>query len=139
MGRGFTRLPDPAKATDETETKMPDGVEWALVTTTEDLMNESHNLAQIAWEFREHRRSWTHPAARAALQHMAEKCSDWAQEAAVESTRGDTADRLDALQLALQRRQAARLTFRHWWQRSQLWNENRMKPVPVSVWDGATQ
>lgn len=112
---------------------MPDGVEWSLVMVTEDLCSETRLLEDIADEFRFQAKSWTHPAARAHLSRMAVDISNWSQEAATESTRGDFSTRMEALQLAINRRRAASSTLQEWWEKSQLYNANRIRPVPQTV------
>lgn len=111
----------------------PGGAEWGMVAVTEDLMEQSRELAQLAWEFRQEARSWTIPAAKVELEAIAAHITSWAQTAALETTRGDYWARFDALQDALGQAQAARVALREWWQRGELWNSHRLRPVPATV------
>lgn len=107
--------------------------EWGLVTVTEDLMAASRDLAQLAWEFGQEARSWTVPAGREQLQLLQAHLTTWAQEAALASAQGDYYTRLEAVQLAHHRREAARLSLRTWWERGELWNSHRLRPIPASI------
>lgn len=107
--------------------------EWGLVTVTEDLITASRQLSALASDFQTEARAWTHPAGRAQLEQLALTVADWSQLAALESGRGDYWSRLEALRLATARREVSQLGLAQWWQRGELWNAHRLRPVPASV------
>lgn len=111
----------------------PLGAEWGLVAVTEDLMAASRDLAQLSWEFGQEAKGWTVPAGREQLELLQRHLTTWAQEAALASATGDYYSRLDALQLAHHRREAAQLALRRWWETGELWNSHRVRPVPSSI------
>lgn len=111
----------------------PGGAEWGLVAVTVDLGDASRTLGQLAFDFRQEARSWTHPAGRGQLEDIASELTTQAQAAALASSAGDYWERFDALKLAHARIAAARYTLRLWWQRGELWNSHRVRPVPASI------
>ena len=117
---------------------MPGGFDWGLVAVTTDLSNESRELAQLAWEFRREARSWSHPGGRGELERIARELVDHSQLAALETSRGDYWTRRDALRRAVAMRSAARLSLRLWWERGELWNSHRLRPVPATIARGLT-
>jgi hypothetical protein len=107
--------------------------EWGMVSVTEDLMAAARELSQLASEFRTEARAWTHPAARAELGRMGAELVTMSQAAAIASSSGDYWDRLEAVQLAQAQLAAGRLTLRKWFDRGELWNSHRLRPVPASI------
>lgn len=114
----------------------PLGAEWGMVTVTEDLMELSRDLAQLAWDYRQEARGWTHRELRESLEDRATTLTSWAQQAALESTRGDYCTRYAALQQAIGQREAARISLRHIFEAGELWNSHRIRPVPASIREG---
>lgn len=121
------------EATHRTGEKMPDGVEWSEVTVTTDLLAESRTLARLSADFEEHLSAWAHPAARAELRRLADALHEHAEEAALMADDPDYWARLDALRIAMARRYAGQMKMRQWFDRSQMFNENRIRPEPQSI------
>lgn len=111
----------------------PLGAEWGLVAVTEDLMAASRDLAELAYQFRRESHGWTHGQGRELLKVQAGQLVTWAQECALESTRGDYYTRADALRVAQGRVQAARHTLRRWWEAGELWNAHTIRPIPAII------
>jgi len=107
--------------------------EWGLVALTDDLQQLSRDLSQLAWEFGQEARGWSVPNARDQLAELQAHLTTWAQEAALASAQGDYWHRFDAFQLALHRRAAARASLRRWWEKGELWNSHRLRPMPASI------
>jgi hypothetical protein len=126
---------EPHTMANRTEPETGPRPEWAHVAVTTDLQAESRALAQLAWEFRQEARGWTHPEGKRELERIAEQLTSWGQESQLESSRGDYWTRLDALQLAMNRRRTAQLSLRQWWQRGELWNSHRLRAVPAIIRD----
>lgn len=111
----------------------PGGVEWGLVSVTTDLAEAARALAQLSWQFRQEARGWTHPSALAQLDDVQRQLTGWSQEAALASSSGDYHSRLEAVQLAQGRVNAAKHTLALWWARGELFNEHRLRPVPAGI------
>ena len=107
--------------------------DWGMVSVTEGLMQAARDLSQLAYEFRQESRSWTHPAARTQLEDQAAELVTMSQQAALASSTGDYWTRLAAVRLAEEQVGAAHTTLRLWFQRGELWNEHRLRPVPATV------
>lgn len=114
----------------------PGGAEWGLVALTEDLMQASRQLSMLAWDFRQEARAWGHPAARHLLEDQAAELVSAAQAAALASMTGDYYSRMEAMASAVGMHSAGQIQLRRWFQRGELFNEHRMRPVPASLKGG---
>jgi hypothetical protein len=113
-----------------TDTTRP---EWGLVTVTEDLSAEAARLGQLADDFEHEARNWPHPSAQSHLALAASDIRELAQVAAMAAMTGDYWSRWNALQTALEQRRAGAQLLREWWQKGELWNSHRMRPIPASI------
>jgi hypothetical protein len=85
--------------------------EWWEVTSREDLEAEARNLCRIADLVEAELSRARHPAVRTTIVDRAERIRDLAAEAWLAMDEGDYWERMDALGLALRRREAALLTY----------------------------